>query len=113
MFNVNIMVAIIIVILISIIFNLIIEKNNQKINKKTPFESGFNIIFNKKRTFTTNFLLISIIFLIFDVEITFLIPTTLTNKSREIIINLCLCFLALLTIILTKEWKQGSLEWTK
>lgn len=96
-----------------IIITYIKELNNIKKEKKTPFECGFNQISIKKITFSTNFLLITIIFLIFDIEITFLIPRIITNKRKIIIINLCLRFLLLLTIILIKEWKQGSLEWNK
>lgn len=109
----NILTSTLLVTIITSIFYIIIEKSNIKKRKKNIFESGFDLITIKKSTFTTNFLLISIIFLIFDVEVVFLIPTTILNKRNEIIWLTCLLFLNILTIIIIKEWKQGALEWSK
>lgn len=90
------------------------EWEKMKKEKKTSFECGYNRISTKKIAFSTNFLLISMLFLVFDVEISFLIPSIISNKREMILIILtAIVFIILLTIILIKEWKQGTLEWNK
>lgn len=100
----------IIIIKISIIVSIKLKLNYEKIS---PFECGFNPIFFQRLPFSIQFFLISIIFLIFDIEISILFPLFITFKTS----NLCrwtitrIIFLIILLIGLFHEWNQGILNW--
>nr|YP_009400288.1 NADH dehydrogenase subunit 3 [Baizongia pistaciae]ARW70345.1 NADH dehydrogenase subunit 3 [Baizongia pistaciae] len=82
-------------------------------NKSAPFECGFDP-FNKSRIpFSLNFYLIAIIFLIFDIEISIIMPMILNFKLTNMM-NFNILFLMFLMFMITTlfyEWKFGSLNW--
>nr|YP_009115754.1 NADH dehydrogenase subunit 3 [Melipona scutellaris]AJC00749.1 NADH dehydrogenase subunit 3 [Melipona scutellaris] len=88
---------------------------NKKINleKKIPFECGFNPISKFNLPFSMPFFLISLLFLIFDIEITMMIPLIMYLKYLNfliiIIINLLFLYTMLTTLIM--EWILGYLNW--
>lgn len=69
-----------IVILLSLV---LAKKNFLSREKASPFECGFDRNCNHRLPFSLRFFLITIIFLIFDVEIVILLPSivTLVNSS--------------------------------
>lgn len=97
-------------LLLIILINIKIKFN---FNKSAPFECGFDP-FNKSRIpFSLNFYLIAIIFLIFDIEISIILPIIINFKISKIIIFNILFISFFLFIIFTifYEWKFGSLKW--
>nr|YP_008994045.1 NADH dehydrogenase subunit 3 [Cheirotonus jansoni]AGG19632.1 NADH dehydrogenase subunit 3 [Cheirotonus jansoni] len=81
--------------------------------KSSPFECGFDPKSSPRIPFSLHFFLIAVIFLIFDVEITLLIPLVLMLKITNIV-NFGLIsfvFLMILLLGLYHEWKQGALNW--
>ena len=89
------------------------KKNIFIIEKIRPFECGFRPKFNARLPFTLRFFLISIIFIIFDVELVLMFPFLIKMYSNNIfyIISLIIIFLLILIIGLFHEWNQGSLDW--
>lgn len=82
--------------------------------KRSPFECGFDPKNSARLPFSLHFFLIAIIFLIFDVEITLLLPIILSLKLSNII-NFSIIrvsFILILLIGLYHEWNQGALNWT-
>nr|AND96557.1 NADH deshydrogenase subunit 3 [Tiniocellus spinipes] len=82
--------------------------------KSSPFECGFNPKSSSRMPFSLYFFLIAIIFLIFDVEITLLIPMIMSIKISNLL-NLwfiMLFFIFILLFGLYYEWYQGALTWT-
>nr|AKM70229.1 NADH dehydrogenase subunit 3 [Anoecia fulviabdominalis] len=82
-------------------------------NKSAPFECGFDP-FNKSRMpFSLNFYLIAIIFLIFDIEISIILPMILNFKMSNMLYYNLMFMMFFLFMILTifYEWKFGSLNW--
>nr|AKM70242.1 NADH dehydrogenase subunit 3 [Adelges laricis] len=82
-------------------------------NKSSPFECGFDP-FNKSRIpFSMNFYLIAIIFLIFDIEISIIMPMILNFKiSNMLNFNLTfMVFFLFMIITIFYEWIFGSLNW--
>lgn len=82
--------------------------------KSSPFECGFDPIDSSRIPFSIRFFLITIIFLIFDVEIALILPIVLTFKSCSVAswIVTRIIFIAILLIGLFHEWNQGALNWT-
>nr|YP_010538752.1 NADH dehydrogenase subunit 3 [Pristolycus diversecostatus]UYE92363.1 NADH dehydrogenase subunit 3 [Pristolycus diversecostatus] len=81
--------------------------------KSSPFECGFDPKSSARMPFSLQFFLIAMIFLIFDVEITLLLPLVMTMKITSIMsFNIVtLIFIFILLIGLYHEWNQGALNW--
>jgi len=95
--------------------SLVLRKKN-KLNreKSSPFECGFDINSDQRLPFSLRFFLITIIFLIFDVEIVLLFPAIQSIlEVQELFWNFVfISFLLILLGGLYHEWKQGRLEWS-
>nr|YP_010288407.1 NADH dehydrogenase subunit 3 [Aleochara curtula]UKO31675.1 NADH dehydrogenase subunit 3 [Aleochara curtula] len=100
-------------ILVMLIASIISKKTFMDREKSSPFECGFDPKSAARIPFSIQFFLIAIIFLIFDVEITLLIPFILTLKISNLIIYFysLIFFLIVLVIGLYHEWNQGALNW--
>nr|YP_010999501.1 NADH dehydrogenase subunit 3 [Ochthebius lejolisii]QNP10025.1 NADH dehydrogenase subunit 3 [Ochthebius lejolisii]WPM98413.1 NADH dehydrogenase subunit 3 [Ochthebius lejolisii] len=107
----------VIILLISLIMmimaSIISKKTFMDREKTSPFECGFDPKSAARLPFSIQFFLIAVIFLIFDVEITLLIPLILTLKITNILMYTMLSFffLIILLIGLYHEWNQGALNW--
>lgn len=98
-------------LILTIIFTIIEEREKIKKEEKISFECGFNNIRAIKMTFSTNFIIIIIIFLVFDIEVSIIIPIIINNKIRIIETLIPTIFLIALTAIIVKEWRQGTIDW--
>lgn len=82
-------------------------------DKLSPFECGFDPIKSARIPFSIRFFLLTIIFLVFDIEIVLLIPLiSFSNLSSNYPLILSVAFIIILIVGLFHEWNQGSLEWT-
>nr|ANF05064.1 NADH dehydrogenase subunit 3 [Mierspenaeopsis hardwickii] len=99
--------------LIMIIASLIAKKTIMDREKNSPFECGFDPKGSARLPFSLRFFLIAVIFLIFDVEITLLLPlATIINFSMFSTWTLTgSIFIMILLLGLYHEWNQGALEW--
>nr|YP_010586504.1 NADH dehydrogenase subunit 3 [Pseudopotamorites peniculus]UZZ44305.1 NADH dehydrogenase subunit 3 [Pseudopotamorites peniculus] len=90
------------------------KKSSNDIEKISPFECGFDPHSNPRIPFSIHFFLITIIFLIFDVEIAILIPIimifSISNLNQWFIISTF--FILILIAGLYYEWNQNMLNWT-
>nr|ALO76480.1 NADH deshydrogenase subunit 3 [Chapuisia ellenbergeri] len=96
-----------------IILNLISKKSFYDREKSSPFECGFDPKTSARLPFSLHFFLIAIIFLIFDVEITLLLPMIMTLKMSNMM-NYSIILITFITILLWglyHEWNQGALNW--
>nr|YP_010414165.1 NADH dehydrogenase subunit 3 [Macrosiphum rosae]URQ84761.1 NADH dehydrogenase subunit 3 [Macrosiphum rosae] len=103
----------IIMMMLFLIMIFINMKMKFNYNKSAPFECGFDP-FNKSRIpFSLNFYLIAIIFLIFDIEISIILPMILNFKiSNMMYFNIMfMMFFMFMIITIFYEWKFGSLNW--
>uniref|UniRef100_A0A6H0N1V3 NADH-ubiquinone oxidoreductase chain 3 n=1 Tax=Cacodacnus planicollis TaxID=2546587 RepID=A0A6H0N1V3_9CUCU len=112
MFLLSNMVLVISLILIFLV-NLISKKSFSDREKSSPFECGFDPKAPARLPFSIQFFLIAVIFLIFDVEITLLLPavSTLTLSNIFEYSILLTFFIIILLVGLFHEWKQGALNW--
>nr|YP_005087636.1 NADH dehydrogenase subunit 3 [Solen grandis]ADV42020.1 NADH dehydrogenase subunit 3 [Solen grandis] len=81
--------------------------------KMTSFECGFDPISNSRKSFSVRFFLLSIIFLIFDIELILIIPFVYSiSVSSVLSTGFCVAFLVVLLGGLFHEMNEGSLDWT-
>nr|YP_010947057.1 NADH dehydrogenase subunit 3 [Ergaula nepalensis]WGO57866.1 NADH dehydrogenase subunit 3 [Ergaula nepalensis] len=103
------LISTIIMMLSSILSKKMIEDRE----KSSPFECGFDPKSSARLPFSLRFFLIAVIFLIFDVEIALLLPSTIiaTASNPKWWLMITMSFLTILLIGLYHEWNEGSLEW--
>ncbi|NDJ35365.1 MAG: NAD(P)H-quinone oxidoreductase subunit 3 [Chloroflexi bacterium] len=97
-----------IVVFISIIFGP--RKQTEK--KLATYESGMAPIGPGIRRFPIRFYLVAVLFILFDVEVIFLLPYAVTARELGIYGLITTgVFIVVLTVGLFYEWKKGALEW--
>ena len=84
--------------------------------KLSAYECGFNAFDDARMKFDVRFYLVSILFIIFDLEVAFLFPwaVTLMKLPPEVThfaFWSMMSFLGVLTVGFIYEWKKGALEW--
>nr|YP_001798499.1 NADH dehydrogenase subunit 3 [Friesea antarctica]ABS57597.1 NADH dehydrogenase subunit 3 [Friesea antarctica] len=94
---------------------LLFKKNFLSREKYSPFECGFDPKLLTRNSFSLKFYLIAIIFLIFDIEISLVLPIPLISQfSSQTPLILLMCFFLLILLMgLGHEWKEGALNWLK
>nr|WOR80907.1 NADH dehydrogenase subunit 3 [Anaspides tasmaniae] len=100
--------------LLMLIASFISKKTISDREKTSPFECGFDPKGTARLPFSLRFFLIALIFLIFDVEITLLLPLPVILISSNILSwsFTSLTFLFVLLLGLLHEWNQGALDWS-
>ena len=80
--------------------------------KLSSYECGFNAFDDARMKFVVRFYLVSILFIIFDLEVAFLFPWAVAfGKLGATGFWSMVVFLAVLTVGFAYEWKKGALEW--
>nr|QTZ18987.1 NADH dehydrogenase subunit 3 [Epicypta sp. WQY004] len=94
--------------------SLLSKKSFMDREKCSPFECGFDPKQSSRIPFSLQFFLITIIFLIFDVEIVLLMPLVVIMKFSNLMIwsFSSIFFIFILLVGLYHEWSQGALEWS-
>ena len=80
--------------------------------KLSAYECGFNAFDDARMKFDVRFYLVAILFIIFDLEVSFLFPWAAAFGQLGVYgFWSMMLFLAVLTIGFIYEWKKGALEW--
>ena len=84
--------------------------------KISAYECGFNAFEDARMKFDVRFYLVSILFIIFDLEVAFLFPWGVTlmklpHATQVYAFWSMMIFLGVLTVGFIYEWKKGALEW--
>ncbi|MHB9878425.1 NADH-quinone oxidoreductase subunit A [Pacificimonas sp. ICDLI1SI03] len=80
--------------------------------KLAEYECGFPAFEDARRQFDVRFYLVSILFIIFDLEVAFLFPWAVSLGVTGVFgWASMMVFLGILTIGFIYEWKKGALEW--
>nr|YP_010290275.1 NADH dehydrogenase subunit 3 [Holocerina smilax]ULO26107.1 NADH dehydrogenase subunit 3 [Holocerina smilax] len=110
-----------IMILIFLIANLLMflsmilsKKSFLDREKCSPFECGFDPKSSARIPFSLHFFLITIIFLIFDVEIALIFPIIYLFKMVNFFLwmKTSFFFMVILLLGVYHEWNQNMLTWT-
>nr|YP_010026040.1 NADH dehydrogenase subunit 3 [Lophops carinata]QOQ36884.1 NADH dehydrogenase subunit 3 [Lophops carinata] len=102
------------ILMIFLLTTMISKKTKFSKEKNSPFECGFNQMSNARKPFSIHFFLVATLFLIFDIEISIIIPMT---SLKMVSINQWMIFslttMMILIVGLIHEWNNGMLEWSK
>jgi NADH-quinone oxidoreductase subunit A len=80
--------------------------------KLSAYECGFNAFDDARMKFDVRYYLVAILFIIFDLEVSFLFPWAVAfDRLGAFGFWSMMVFLAVLTIGFIYEWKKGALEW--
>jgi len=106
-----ILAGVFLIVFANFLSNLISFKSDN-IAKREPYESGMRTIGDTWIQFKVGYYLFAIIFLIFDVEVIFLIPWAVVYKQvGSVALVEIIIFLIILGLGLLYAWKKRALTW--
>ena len=80
--------------------------------KLSAYECGFNAFDDARMKFDVRFYLVSLLFIIFDLEVAFLFPWAAAFRDVGVFgFWSMMTFLFVLTVGFVYEWTKGALEW--
>ena len=102
--------------LLLMITPILLAYKNPDPEKLSAYECGFNAFDDARMKFDVRFYLVSILFIIFDLEVAFLFPWAvslmkLPHETAVFAFWSMMTFLGVLTVGFIYEWKKGALEW--
>jgi NADH-quinone oxidoreductase subunit A len=90
----------------------LVAVSNPDPEKISAYECGFNAFDDARMKFDVRFYLVSILFIIFDLEVAFLFPWAVAFKEVGAYgFWAMMVFLAILVVGFIYEWKKGALDW--
>ena len=94
------------------LLSIILSPSSPDTEKLSAYECGFEAFDDARSKFDVKFYLVSILFIIFDLEIAFLFPwaVSLSNIGALGFYSM-MFFLFILTVGFIYEWKNGALDW--
>ena len=102
-------------VILSLLFILgstILAPSNPDPAKNSAYECGFNAFDDARMKFDVRFYLVSILFIIFDLEVAFLFPWAVSLGAIGVFgFWSMVLFLTVLTVGFIYEWRRGALEW--
>jgi NADH:ubiquinone oxidoreductase subunit 3 (subunit A) len=98
---------------VSFLFDfLFFVKGIVEFEKVSSYECGFQPFSDARSNFDIRFYLVAILFIIFDLEIVFLLPWSIVFQDLGSLgFWSVITFLVLLTIGFLYEWVKGALDW--
>lgn len=97
---------------IMVVLPFLVSKIRPDSEKLSAYECGFEAFQDARIPFDVRFYLVSILFIIFDLEIVFLFPWAIILKQLPPLgFFSMMFFLLVLTVGFIYEWKKGALEW--
>jgi len=101
----------------NILLSQLVGQRKQTRTKLMPYECGKDPVGSARERFSVKFYLIAMIFILFDIEVIFLIPWAVVFKrfrdgglSTLIFVEMML-FIALLLVGYIYVWKKGVFDW--
>lgn len=98
--------------LIVIYISRILGPQRPSAKKLAPYEAGMTPIGPAVRRLPVKFYLIAVLFILFDIEVVFLLPYAVIVRELGLYGLIAAgIFVLVVTIGLIYEWKKGALEW--
>ena len=87
--------------------------------KHEPYESGMPPLGTARERFDVKFYLVGVLFIVFDIEVVFMLPWAVAFRQLDILglgmlgaLVEMVVFVAVLVVGYVYLWKRGALEWT-
>lgn len=97
---------------ILIVLSYIFDSQKEIFEKTTSYECGFEPFGDARNILNIQFYIVAILFIIFDLEVAFLLPWVVVLGNLGIFsFWLMIVFLIILTVGFVYEWKKGALNW--
>ena len=94
------------------IFGRLASRNPRDAEKLSAYECGFEAFEDARARFDVRYYLVAILFIVFDLEIAFLVPWAVSLRETGAFGLVVMgVFLAILVVGFIYEWKKGALEW--
>jgi NADH-quinone oxidoreductase subunit A len=98
--------------IVIVLASFVVARQSPDAEKLSPYECGFEPFSDARSKFDVRFYLVSILFIIFDLEVAFLFPWAVTLGRLGLFgFWSMIVFLGVLTVGFIYEWKKGALEW--
>lgn len=96
----------------AVLGSLLAAKQNPDPEKLSAYECGFDAFSDARSKFDVRFYLVTLLFIIFDLEIAFLFPWALSLGAIGVFgFWSMMVFLGVLTVGFIYEWNKGALDW--
>ncbi len=101
----------------NILLSQMVGQRKQTRTKLMPYECGKDPVGSARERFSVKFYLIAMIFILFDIEVIFLIPWAVVFKSlrdsgfASLVYVEMMLFVALLLVGYVYVWKKGAFDW--
>ncbi len=97
---------------VPLVLGYVLGPNRPDAAKNSPYECGFEAFEDARMKFDVRFYLIAILFILFDLEIAFLLPWAVALQDVGMAgFVAVLIFLSVLVVGFAYEWKKGALDW--
>lgn len=97
---------------VPLVLGYVLGPNRPDDAKNSPYECGFEAFEDVRMKFDVRYYLVAILFILFDLEIAFLLPWAVALEDVGIAgFVAVLIFLAVLVVGFAYEWKKGALDW--
>jgi NADH-quinone oxidoreductase subunit A len=95
-----------------VLTSYIMGRQRPDADKTAAYECGFEAFDDARSKFDVRFYLVSLLFIVFDLEVAFLFPWAVALGDIGLFgFWSMMVFLAVLTIGFIYEWRKGALEW--
>lgn len=92
--------------------SMLVAKQNPDSEKLSAYECGFEAFDDARSRFDVRFYLVTLLFIIFDLEVAFLFPWAVALGEIGLFgFWSMMVFLGVLTVGFIYEWRKGALEW--
>lgn len=92
--------------------SMLLARQKPDSEKVSAYECGFEAFDDARTRFDVRFYLVTLLFIIFDLEVAFLFPWAVSLGNIGLFgFWSMVVFLGILTIGFAYEWKKGALEW--
>nr|ANZ03378.1 NADH dehydrogenase subunit 3 [Pleuropoma jana] len=110
---ISFLISVLMIVIVFLVSFLISSLGFYNREKSSSFECGFDAMIFSRIPFSFRFFLLTIIFLVFDVEVVLFIPMCMSFMigSMFTVFISNLFFIIILLMGLFNEWLEGSLDW--
>lgn len=103
-----------ILVVSGVILPWFLKPRNPQARKLTPYECGVPLLQEGARhRYSVKFYLVAMLFILFDVEVAFLLPWAVQYKANLASFWLMLLFVATLLVGYVYAWGMGALDWER